>query len=218
MKLPSLKLTAMGGATLALAPTLHAATILSGTGLEKNLPVPSDHGSNLAGTPDIAVLWSPAGAGGWETYTDDEWTHPSAAADTGSGVYQMDAAITGATYTIQLSPGSGYDVVLTSIDFNVYNGGGDFNIGWTVTGSTSGTLGSGSFLAVTDQNSTLSFGALSGTGGESVSLDLVIGAGSGTGSYLAADNLAFDQVAVPEPGGIVLGALGLGALAMRRRR
>ena len=212
------KLAAMGGASLALARSVQAATILTGTGLPNNEAVPATHGSNLAGTPDVTVAWAPVGGGGWETYTDGGWTNPSGLNQTGTGVYQMDGANTAEGFTITLSPGVGYNVLLSSIDFNVYTGGGNFTINWSVTGSTSGSLDSGSFLALTDQSSTLSFSDLVGTGGEALTLDLVIGAGSGTGSYLAADNLAFDQVAVPEPGGIILGALGLGALAIRRQR
>ena len=43
---------------------------------------------------------------------------------------------------------------------------------------------------------------------------------SGAPSYMALDNLTFDQVVVPEPGVASLGLLGagLGAMAMRRRK
>jgi len=211
-----LRLAATGGASLTFAQAVHASTVLTGTGLGNNADVPAGHGSNLIGSPNITVAWSPIGSGGWQAYSDGGWTNPSALDETGTGLYQMDDATEGNTFTIVLSPDAGFDALLTSIDFNVYNGGGAFNIDWLVTGSLSGTLGSGSYVAPTDQNSTLSFGSLAGSGSEVLTLDLTIGAGSGTGSYLAADNLAFDQI--PEPGSVALGALGLGALAMRRRR
>jgi MYXO-CTERM domain-containing protein len=60
---------------------------------------------------------------------------------------------------------------------------------------------------------------ITGLPGESLSLIFTLN--SGLPSYFALDNLTFDQIAVPEPSAIALGALGavaLGAAAMRRRR
>ena len=209
-----LTIAAAGGASFVFAQSVHAATILTGTGQANNTPVPSDHGSFLPGTPNIAVTWSPVGPDGWEAYGG--WTNESALNETGTGVYQMDNAFEDRIFTILLTPDSGFDVILTSIDFNVWNGGGDFNIGWNVSGTNSGTMGSGTFLAPTNQNTTLTFGNLTGSGSEAITLDMTILAGSGIHSYLAADNLAFDQI--PETTAAVMGVLGLGAMAMRRRR
>lgn len=188
------RLAATGAAGCALANAAHAAARLTGTDLGNNLDVPASHGSYLADTPNIGVTWEPIGSGGWQTYSDGGWTNASPLNETGTGVYQVDGATTGKTYHIILTPDTGHSAMLSSIDFNVYNGGGDFNIEWAVTGSSSGTLGSGTHLAPTDANSTLDFGGLTGNGSESLTLALTIGAGSGTGSYLAVDNLAFDQV------------------------
>jgi hypothetical protein len=60
---------------------------------------------------------------------------------------------------------------------------------------------------------------VTGSGGEKLTLSLT--QTSGLGSYLAMDNLTFDQIAVPEPNSLavaVTGMGGLGALAIRRRR
>lgn len=211
-----LKLAATGASGVAMAHAVQGATILTGDSQANNDAVMSNHGSNAPGTPNIAVTWSPVDANGWQSYTDGGWTNPSPIVDTGTGLYQMDNAIDGASYTIQLAPDAGFNAILSSIDFNVYNNGGAFNIDWSVTGSSSGLLDSDTFVAPTDANTTLSFGDLTGTGSESLLLTLNIGAGSGIGSYLAADNIAFDQV--PEPSTALLGLTTLGTLAMRRRR
>lgn len=213
-----LRLGTVTGISMAIAQSVHAASTLTGTGLANNTAFSSSHGSDLPGTPNIDVLWSPVGPGGWQAYSDGGWTNPSALNETGTGLYQLDDADEGSSFTITLTPDAGFNVILSSVDMNVYTGGGLFNIDWVVTGSASGVLGSNTYVAPTGQNSTLGFGSITGAGSEALTLDFTIGAGSGTASYLAADNLAFDQVAVPEPGTLVLGALGLGAMAMRRRR
>ncbi|GAA5482045.1 hypothetical protein [Haloferula sargassicola] len=194
------RLAAIGAAGCALANALHAASLLTGTGLANNQDVPATYGSYLTGTPNIGIDWSPVGNGGWQTYSEAGWTHPSALNETGTGVYQMDEADPGKAYQIVFSPDEGFNVLLSSVDFNVYTGGGDFHIDWTVTGSSSGALASGVHDAPTDGASTLSFGNLTGSVAEELTLVLKIGSGSGTNSYLAIDNLAFDQVADTEPG------------------
>jgi hypothetical protein len=189
-------------------PAVNAATTLSGLN-DTNALVPSDHGSNLAGTPDVALNWSGAQ---WDQY--DGWPN-----DPGNGVYQIDGASDGsATHTIELTPGSGWNVKLTSLDLNVWAGGGDTDVNWSLDGTNSGSLGSGVFSTNNDSAITHDIG-LSGTGGEKLTLSLT--QVSGVGSYLAMDNLTFDQIAVPEPSSLVVamtGMGGLGALAIRRKR
>lgn len=205
----------IGTATLALSASSSAATVLTGL-TNTNTAVPVDHGSFEVGTPNIALSWSTIDGGvvdsqDWQQYNN--WPN-----DPGNGVYQIDNATEGNQYLITFTPDAGFNVLLSSADINVWSGGGAFNIDWSVDGSTSGNLGSGSMTANDGSVTAISFGDLTGTSGENVTMTLTIAAGSGTGSYLAMDNLSFDQVAIPEPSTSLMAAAGLGAMAMRRRR
>ena len=180
----------------------NAETILTGL-TQTNEAVPADHGSNAPGTPNIALQWSD----NWDQY--DGWPN-----DPGDGVYQVD----GDVHTIQFTPDPGWNVKLTALDLNVWAGGGETNVDWLLEGTTSGSLGSGTFTTAdgTVTNNTLN---LAGAGAETLTLTLT--QTSGSGSYLAMDNLAFDQVQVPEPTALALGLAGLGglgAMAIRRKR
>lgn len=221
-----IRLAALGAAGLSLVHATQAATVLTGvvdsgaTGDETNDNLPANHGSNAVGTPDIGLAWAPTGAfnvstgNGWQIYHG--WPG-------GGDVYQMDGPGTGytgaTTWTIAFTPSSAtIAVVLTSIGLNDWSGGTPANatLNWSVAGSVSGVLGSGSGLVVSDGTaSTLNLG-FQGLGGEVVTLSFT--PTSGDGSYFAVDNLSFDQVAVPEPSGALLAAVGLGAAALRRRR
>jgi hypothetical protein len=117
-----------------------------------------------------------------------------------------------------LTPTAGFGVRLASFDLDEWQGGGDGNITWSVTGATSGALASGNFaMANTGGRKTVSPG-VSGQLGEVLTLSLQLNTGGP--SYFALDNLTFAQV--PEPSALALGALGavgaLGAAAMRRRK
>jgi MYXO-CTERM domain-containing protein len=225
-----LRLAALGAAGLSLVQATHAATVLTGivndtianTGDETNDNLPANHGSNAVGTPNLALTWSPTGsfntttANGWQIY------HTWPNAGTGGDAYQLDRAgnpYNGAlTYSVAFTPSSAtIAVVLTSIDLNDWSGGSPAGttLNWSVVGSVSGLLGSGTGVVVTDAVQSLGLG-FQGIGGEIVTLNLIPTAGAG--SYFAVDNLSFDQVTVPEPSGAILAATGLGALALRRRR
>lgn len=230
MKIQKSKLTKLaytGAAGLAFAQAVSAATTLTGGGATaNNTGVDSDHGTDAAGTPNVELAWSTTGSGdGWDFWTSrttstntpfSAWPNDPSA----DGVYQMGDAAAGAVFTIAFTPDAGWNVVLTSTDINAWTGGGSFVLDWTVTGATSGTLGSADDVAIAADGVTgLNFGGLTGAGSEVVTLTMTMDATStGTGSYLAMDNLSFDQVAVPEPSSSALAALGLGAMAMRRRR
>lgn len=223
-----LKLATLGAACITLIQTSNAATVLTGViedgiannGDETNKNLQPTHGSNAPGTPDIAVTWAPTGApnvstsGRWQIY--HAWPN-------GGSVYQLDALSNGyngtLNFSISLVPSSGTTAVrLTSISLNNWAGGPVPNttLNWNVTGSISGIFGSGTALSVPNGTVVpLDFG-YQGVGGETLTLNLI--PTGGTGSYFAVDNLSFDQVTVPEPSGAILAGLGLGALAMRRRR
>lgn len=200
-----------GGLSLATVIGASGATVLTDPVGINNATVGVNEGSNAAGTPNVALTWSTVGPEGFEIYNG--WPNG------GGAVYQMDSAGTSDAYTVVFTPDAGFDVVLTSTGINVWDNPANlgFDIDWTVVGSTSGTLGSGSILAAEEAETTLNFG-VTGTGSESLTMTLTIGATAGTGSYLAMDNLSFDQVAIPEPSTSLLAAAGLGALALRRRR
>ncbi|WP_425398832.1 PEP-CTERM sorting domain-containing protein [Aeoliella sp.] len=192
------------GGLVVLAENATSATILTGLA-STNDPVPTDHGSNAPGTPNVALAWD----SDWDQYSG--WPN-----DPGDGVYQHDNDI-GSPHTIVLTPELGVDVTLTSLDLNVWTGGGDTDVDWSVTGSISGLLGSGTWSTPDASVVTNPIG-LSGTGSESLTLSLT--QTSGSASYLAVDNLAFDQTGspIPEPATLaLLGLGGFGAAAMRRK-
>jgi MYXO-CTERM domain-containing protein len=205
MKLSTRKLfelAAMAAAAPALAQSLHAATTLTGLA-NTNQAVPPDHGSNAPGTPNITLSWD----SDWDQYGG--WPN-----DPGDGVYQHDHGLNN-PHTIVFTPEPGVKVVVNQLDVNVWSGGGETKVDWEVTGTTSGTVGSGTWTTPDGAVTTNAIN-ITGAGSESLTLNLV--QASGASSYLAMDNLAFDQVAVPESSAALLGLVGLGALAARRRR
>lgn len=203
-------LVALAAGTFGMAGTAGAATVLTGEGDPSNTDVTANHGSNAAGTPNITLAWDDTDPGDvrWDQYNG--WPN-----DAGDGVYQIDGApADGWSHTIAFTPDAGWNVVLTSLDTNVWVGGGATDLDWSVDGSSSGNLGSGTYNLADDSVVTQALG-FAGTGGETLTITFT--QTSGLGSYLAIDNIAFDQVQVPEPGSAALLA-GLGALAMRRKR
>jgi hypothetical protein len=214
MKLNStklLKLASISGASLAFARSVQAATLLSGgeawPGATHNARLPNSYGSNAAGTPNIALSWgSGPGAGDrWDYYnsraTADHTPFATWPSDPGAnGVFQMNAA-TNVAQTIVFTPDAGFSVKLQSLDLNDWVQGPDgnpgYNVTWSVSGAVSGTLGSGSFITVDGTNQTFSLGDLTGAPGEALTLSLI--QLDGSASYLAIDNLAFDQVASTDP-------------------
>ncbi len=221
-----LRLVTLGATGAALVQSAQAATIL--TGFNSTAALSTTHGSNSAGTPNVALLWGASGGTAptrWEGYTNAGWTNPSPVGGPDSGLYQLNNALAAgqsgatvaATYTIQFAPESGFDVSLISLDLNEYNGGGTITLDWNVSGTLSGSLGGGTFAAVNNANTTFNINKV-GSGSETLTLSLTtVQSGSSTnGSYIAMDNLTFDQV--PEPSSSLLGLVALGAIALRRNR
>ena len=226
--LKALGLTIVGVATMRSA---HATTTVIGSkvALPPNNPLPADFASNasangagftvssglfVTGTPNIGLEWGTAGP----SHMVDSY----ATWDGRGAVIQFDFNYA-SPISVVFTPDPGYGVLVNKFDMDEYTGGDDggpFNVDWSVFDSI-GTLASGNWTKSPGGRDTILTGLTAGDIhlGEAVTLRFT--KNSGYGSYFAIDNLAFDQVqAVPEPSTVGLAALGLGlgALAMRRRR
>ncbi len=165
-------------------------------------------GSAVTGTPSIDLTWNTSG----RTDLYDNW-------DARGSVAQLDFGATGQNgNTIQwtFTPGASDAVRIVSFALDLWAGGGDTRVDWTLSGPLSGTLNTASWL----RNNTGGRDAfpVNATGQAGESLTLSFTRLSGLGNYVALDNLVIDQIPVPEPAGAVLGLLGLTTAALRRRR
>ena len=167
----------------------------------------------FTGTPNIDIGW-PGSGHSLDSYQN--W-------DGRGTVLQTDYNAVGIVDTINIpfTPDATHGVLISQFDLDVYTGGSPAQVNWSIlNGATpivNGTwsrAGGGRDLIATG----MTLAQAQANAGASLTLRLDRVAGSG--SYLAVDNLAFDQVnaQVPEPTVAALGALGLGAMAMRRRR
>lgn len=164
-----------------------ASTNLTGLGTV-NDPVPSNHGSNAAGTPSIELSW----IGNWDQYPG--W-------DGRGDVYQIEGATVASPHRIELTPDPGYAVTIASFDLDEWVGGGDTVVAWTISGPVSGNLATGTWDNYNAANDPSDSGGrssitpnVSGVGGETLTLSIAQTGGDQT--YLAMDNLSFDQVAI----------------------
>jgi hypothetical protein len=181
--------------------------------------------NGFLGTPNINTTWG----AGYQTYLS--W-------DSRGNVIQTDynTATNSAGIDITWTPDPGYGVLVTRFDLDEWGGAGtaygaafgDANVSWSLTDAF-GTLASGVWDLRNNLNDPGDAGGrdiiLTGLTagsvniGQAVTLRLTFN--SGAPSYLAMDNLTFDQIAaVPEPTVATIGLLGagLGAMAMRRRK
>jgi len=228
--LKALGLTIVGVATMRSA---HAATTFDYEGMSHNADIPQTFGDNVVasgtgysatsglfvvGTPNIGLTWGNGVSHLVDSYQNWDGRGTVAQLD----FTRLPSPPPVQTISIMFTPDSpAYGALITSFFMDEYSGGGAMDVDWSVSDGT-GTLASGNwtrssggrdqiFTGLTPANVTL---------GETVTL--MFSRNSGTGSYFALDNLAFDQVqAVPEPSTVALLALaglGLGARAMRRRK
>ncbi len=154
------------------------------------------------GTPDITLTWGV----GYQSYT--AW-------DGRGNVAQADFTFAD-DIDLVFTPTPEFGVQVDSFFLDEFVGGGDMNISWSLFDS-QGTLASGNWLKSDPGGRDQILTGLTANdvrSGEAVTLRLNLV--SGAPSYVALDNLTFQQV--PEPSTIALGLLGLGALALRRRR
>jgi len=158
----------------------------------------------IVGTPNITLDWS---APGWDSYTS--W-------DGRGNVAQTDFNAS-PELALLFTPEGGAAVRIVSFQLDEWAGGDAGLIHWAVFGNQSGFLASGDWTMTTAGGRSSLNPNVAGRPGETLSLAFELG--TGAPSYFAMDNLTFDQV--PEPSTVALGALGavaLGAAAMRRRR
>jgi len=171
-------------AVLAIATSSADATT-SLTGLPAtNAAVPADHGSNAVGTPKITLDWSTGG--NWDQYAN--W-------DGRGDAYQLQSSSVGNPGRVVFTPDTGFAVTITSFDLDEWAGGGATTVDWIVSGSTSGTLASGTWDDFSIANGGRSTVTPYVTGADGEVLTLSFAQTGGNGEYLAMDNLTFDQVA-----------------------
>ena len=185
-----LPLAALAGLAIATGNAGAATTLTGVVPTATNSAVPADHGSNALATPTIALNW----AGNWDQYTN--W-------DGRGDAYQIENASVASPIEIVLTPDPGYAVNLVSFDLDEWVGGGDTSLNWTISGGTSGTLASGTWDDFSIANDPTDAGGRSTirpnvTGADREALTLSFSQTSGSGTYLAMDNLTFDQV-LPAP-------------------
>jgi hypothetical protein len=200
-----------GSASLAQA---DITTTLTGVpGSVDNASIPPGHGS----TAETTLAWSAVPTDtNWDQYAD--W-------DGRGNVYQINDRLANITFA-PTSPT--IKVTINSFEFDEWAGGGNTTAMWSVTGSSSGVLASGTWTDKNTANDPSDMGGRTlisplamGAAGETLTLAFDHSASAGLISYLAMDNLTFSSVVIPEPATAVmawLGIAGLGAMAIRRKR
>ena len=161
--------------------------------------------AGILGTPGIGLTWGT----GYQTYT--AW-------DGRGNVAQTDFNLS-TSIDLLFTPSAGSGVLVKSFALDEWAGGGSTSVSWSVLDST-GTLASGDWIRDTGGRDTILTGLSPANINADLPVTLRLTLNSGAPSYLALDNLIFDQAVVPEPSIMSLGLLGAGAaaLALRRRK
>ena len=164
-----------------------AQTTLSGLP-NTNVEVPTTHGTARPETPEILLSWT----GNWDRYPD--W-------DGRGDVYQIDGSSSASPHTVQFTPSTGFAVRIDSFDLDEWVGGGDTTVVWSISGSESGTLASGTWSDFNNSTDPSDLGGRTSfspdvTGASGETLTLSFGQTGGDTTFLALDNLSFDQVAL----------------------
>jgi hypothetical protein len=203
-------LAAAGLAACGAVAQADTATTLTGLpATNDNIPV--GHGSNA----DVTLSWSEPDPAG------DDWDQ-YAAWDGRGDVYQINDEMA----SISLAPtAANIKITMESFFLDEYAGGDDTSVMWSVTGSSSGVLASGTWVDKNTANDPTDVGGRTqispmamGIAGETLTVLFDQTNSGGYVSYLAMDNLTFLTTVIPEPSSAVLALGGLGALAMRRKR
>lgn len=190
---------------------------LTGLTTPGNVDVPVNHGS----TAETTLVW--------DTNWDQYGTLNEAGGWNGRGnVYQMEFDTQQITFT---PTAANIKLTISSFHLDEYAGGGNTYSDWSVTGSSSGAIASGTWNLRNTANDPADAGGRDlispnavGSVGETLTLlftNLPNSMGGGFDSYLAMDNLTFSSMIIPEPATAVLawlGVGGLGAMAIRRKR
>ena len=201
----------------------HAETTITfGSFTLDNADFPAGYGSNVSansadyivapgaagitGTPNIVANWG----AGFDTYT--AW-------DGRGEVGQLDfTGVDPDQITLTLTPDPGFGTLVTSFDLDYYAGGEPVNLTWTVSDPV-GTLATGLWTQdATGGRDTIDTGLDLSNARVGQPVTITFTMNSGSPSYIALDNLTFDQVPEPSTTALALTGLGLGVLAMRRRR
>lgn len=160
----------------------------------------------FVGAPDIALTWTATGTG-FQTYTG--W-------DGRGNVIQLDSNSGGGLFDITFSPNADRAVHIKSFELDAWVGGGDHEVQWSILDNADNQLSGGTWTRDNVGGRDAISPAFTGNLGQELTLRFQTV--SGAPSYLALDNLTFAQ-AIPEPtSAALLCGLGLGAIAMRRRR
>lgn len=161
---------------------------------ENGTGIPDTYGDNLAGTPNIDVTWNSAdddtAADGWDSYPS--W---DGRGEVGQTDFNQQNPI-----TVTFTPEAGFGAVVTSFDLDEFVGGGDSIIAWNLIGTgISGIWDDFSdMVGGNGGRTTIETGMTAADAtNEPLVLELEL-VGTAFGSYLAVDNLTFDQVAIDD--------------------
>ena len=212
-----------------VASTSHATILGFGQLGGNNTTVAAAYGSNATvdangltvsngATPNVTLAWD----AGWDIHTStffaplEGQTAGGAAWDNENNVPRVGQLDFG-THMIGLSAAAGFAVVLNSFDFgHTAETAGTTN--WIVTLTDAGAIPVWSQAVEFVNGSTVTLSPnFTGTSGGSYTLTFARTASTyGSDGRHGIDNFSFNQVVVPEP--VSASLIGLGALALKRRR